>query len=214
MDLALPPGAPAWLGWVLFVGLAIVSVSREIGRNRTEGASVQKMRLESQKISLDILSASSEGYERQLRSITEALAANALRYSPEQIEALREGWPGRPATASPGVADHLAARERARAELPLVIDQLTAVQKRQVDLARDVSQGVVLKDSVLADVRQRTEKVASDVDELIRLIASSPRIYVSEVQPDDAREGDLFVMVPPGSLSHDEGDPPAVGGGA
>lgn len=209
MNLTLPADSPTWLGWALFILTATALLFREINRNRVENAATQKTRMESQKLSLDMLMASSEAYERQVRTIVEALETNAIRYSPEQIQALRDGWPGRPTTAQAGVADHLAARERARSELPPIIDQLTAVQRRQVELARDVSQGVELKDSVLYDVRDRTEKVAKDVDELIRLVASSPRIHVAEQPPEDARTGDLFMMLAPGALSG-EHEPPST----
>lgn len=202
MTPTLPDGASPLVGWALFAIVSIGWILREWQHQQTGNANRKKTEAETKKLLLDMLRVSAEDYVQQIEAMNEALAAEeSSRPSSEELSALEriQVAPGIPSQAYPSVAAHFRARERVRKELPGVLVALADVRKREAGLTRELALGVDVADSSIADLRQRVELAANQVQILVELIAKSPRIVVSESEPMGAIDGDLWIQLPPGS---------------
>jgi chromosome segregation ATPase len=187
-------GGPAWLGWLLFalaVGAWLINVR---WKARTDASEARKNDVEAIRSLLDLLQDSANNYQKQLDTIARALSSDsAARPGASELARLE----ARPDVGSESVLRHLQSREKARAALPSVISHLEDVQRRRLDRERDIKAGLPVKHEELTAIRSDLDGLSSNLSDLVREIAESPRIYLSEVQPVDATEGDLWIALPP-----------------
>lgn len=197
MGPTTPPEAPGFLGWILFAVTALAWLISFVFKLRSESASTTKTTTETLKMNLDLLQDQASTYETQLRTISEALSADTeIIPSDEQIRAVARSL-GSETSAGQGLAKHMQSRKDARVQLPLVIERLSRVQARRVEIARDLAGGVFVEHDDVKTIANDLRTVSSDIARLIREIAESPRIFVGSAPPTDGMaEGDLFVAIP------------------
>lgn len=213
----LPAGAPTWLLWVLCLLAVMAWAFRETSNRKVANATAQKLKVETQKLKvemqkvlLDTLAEAADKYEGQIKTIRAVLEADSIRPSPAEIVAVRAALPNRnPEGRVEGdvVAEHLEPRESVRKKLPQVMDQLTEVQRQQMDATRDLSLGVTAGDDVLSDIREKTERVADEVGQLVSLMVRSPRIHIAEGGSSKfpVGAGETLILIPRGSLKGAQG---------
>lgn len=198
MGIEIPADLPAWLGWILFVVTALLWLLSSISKLRSESRVRAKSDTETLKLKLDMLRDQADSYREQLASMSEALQADAHGApSDSQIEALASiGEAGVPSYAS--MAKHLRARADARKRLPQVVERLSRVQERQVQLSREIRLGVAIEGDSVRALREELERVGGDVLRLIQELSDSPRIIVGEGPPLDGEgdEGDIYLQIP------------------
>jgi hypothetical protein len=189
---SLPDGAPAGLGWSLFV-LALIGWFVHLRlKARTDTSQARKNDLDVTRGHMELLKLSAESYQSQLNAIANALASDAQgQPSLEELERLRR----REVTATGrSVLDHLLSRQKARAELPRVIGRLHEVQRRRLDIEQDIQAGLAVKDKDVRAIRADLTGISDSLSSLIQEIAESPRFFVSETPPEDANDGDLWIQ--------------------
>ncbi|WP_298459823.1 hypothetical protein [uncultured Cellulomonas sp.] len=199
--LDLPSNAPGWLGWVLFGLLLVVSVLREIQNARAGSVQREKVKAETQKIRLDMLGASADGYIKQIEVIKDVMTADPLAVpSRRDLRALENRGRRRPGLKhNAAQIAHLGARIEAREGLPDLLDRLGKVRNQQAQLERDLGVGVTVAERDIASIKDDMDAVGEDLRQLIRLLSESPRILVrrSDEPLPAGREGDLITMVEP-----------------
>lgn len=198
MGIELPADLPAWLGWILFAATALFWLLSSLSELSSESRLRAKSDTETLKLKLDMLRDHANAYREQLESMSDALQADA-HGSPtdSQIEAVAAiGEAGVQSYA--GMAKHLRARADARKRVPQVVERLSRVQYRQVELSREIGLGVAVEADSVGYLRKELERVGGDVLQLIQELSDSPRIIVGEGDPLDGEgdEGDIYLQIP------------------
>ena len=198
MGIELPADLPAWLGWILFVVTAAWWLLSSVSKLRSESRVRAKSDAETLKLKLDMLRDQANAYREQLSSMSDALLADAQDAPTDaQIAAVASiGEAGNPAYAS--MARHLAARADARKLLPHVLERITRVQDRQVQLSSEIGLGIAVEGASVSGLRTELDRVGGDVLRLIRELSDSPRIIVGEGPPLDGEgdDGDIYLQIP------------------
>lgn len=192
MTISVPEGAPAWLGWVLFVLAVLTLIAREVVHARAVGADQDKARAETLKIQLDGVRESADGYARQLNAIAEVLAADSAGRPPAVAGVDLESVDSRSARA---VAEFQESRMRARTEVPQLIERLLAARRREAELTTDLAQGIDVKPGDVSDLRMTLDAVVASVGHLVEELVAVPRVFVQAHEPSEPRVGDIWLRL-------------------
>lgn len=186
---------PSWLAWMLFVSVSLGWAIDKFFTLKKTRADTRKIDYEMCKLRLDALIEASETRRSQLVAIADVLRAEH-QPSEADIEALAQSAPMSDVTRS--VVEHLRSRRKARAALPQVMTDIANLQRQAEDVRKELALGLLPGDSAATLLFEELAVVDERLGEIIRDVAASPRIYVTDegAPPPPPDWGNLWIVVP------------------